>query len=141
MSARGHIKGDDRISINDISKSRRSPLKRVFGKRQQRSSSAPARMRKHLLVEEHYRVDPVDKRLLPGLPVSDEDWARDLHDFFNLVALVSKSGPIRCTSLLETSHRKLILHSGPSCGAEFDELELGKFIAWCLYFTSHHHTL
>jgi len=45
--------------------------------------------RKHLLVEDHYRVDPVDKRLLPGLPVSDEDEARDMHDFFNLVALVS----------------------------------------------------
>ncbi|KAL3794009.1 hypothetical protein ACHAWO_012413 [Cyclotella atomus] len=89
MSARGHIKGDDRLSINDVSKSRRSPLKRVFGRKQQRSNSAPARIgRKHLLVEDHYRVDPVDKRLLPGLPVSDEDWARDLHDFFNLVALV-----------------------------------------------------
>lgn len=41
------------------------------------------------MVEDHYRVDPVDKRLLPGLPVSDDDWARDMHDFFNLVALVS----------------------------------------------------
>jgi hypothetical protein len=50
-------------------------------------------------VEDHYRVDPVDKRLLPGLPVSDEDWARDLHDFFNLVALVSKLGYLLNTSL------------------------------------------
>lgn len=92
MSASRHINvkdQDDRHSATDISR-RRSPLKRVFGKKQQRSNSAPARIgRKHLLVEDHYRVDPVDKRLLPGLPVSDEDWARDMHDFFNLVALVS----------------------------------------------------
>ena len=75
----------------DAPRVRRSPLKHVFReKKQQRSNSAPARMgRKHLLVEDHYRVDPVDKRLLPGLPVSDEDEARDMHDFFNLVALVS----------------------------------------------------
>ena len=37
-------------------------------------------------------MDPVDKRLLPGLPVSDDDWARDMHDFFNLIALVSLLG-------------------------------------------------
>jgi hypothetical protein len=90
MSARGRIpKEDDRHSNNDTYKQRRSPLKRVFAKKQQRSNSAPARIGRKLLVEEHYRVHPVDKRLLPGLPVSDEDGARDMHDFFNLVALVS----------------------------------------------------
>jgi hypothetical protein len=55
--------------------------------------------RKHLLVEDHYRVDPVDKRLLPGLPVNDEDWARDLHDFFNLIALVSLFIKFRCARI------------------------------------------
>lgn len=85
--ARANLSKDDGATS---SKPRRSPLKRVFGgRRQTRSSSAPARIgRKHLLVEDHYRVDPVDKRLLPGLPVSDDDWARDMHDFFNLIALV-----------------------------------------------------
>eukprot|EP00956_Cyclotella_meneghiniana_P043058 scaffold251298_cov116-Cyclotella_meneghiniana.AAC.2 len=84
--ARANLSKDDGATS---SKPRRSPLKRVFGgRRQTRSSSAPARIgRKHLLVEDHYRVDPVDKRLLPGLPVSDDDWARDMHDFFNLIAL------------------------------------------------------
>lgn len=56
-----------------------------------RSSSAPPRMgrKRHLLVEDHYRVDAETKSLLPGLPVNDdENDARDLHDFFNLIALV-----------------------------------------------------
>ena len=56
-----------------------------------RSSSAPPRMgrRRRLLVEDHYRVDAETKSLLPGLPVNDdENDARDLHDFFNLIALV-----------------------------------------------------
>ena len=55
-----------------------------------RSSSAPPRMgrKRHLLVEDHYRVDAETKSLLPGLPVNnDENDARDLHDFFNLIAL------------------------------------------------------
>ncbi|KAL7550394.1 hypothetical protein ACHAWF_013635 [Thalassiosira exigua] len=59
-----------------------------------RTSSAPGRIggtrrrRRRLLVEDHYRVDPDDKALLPGLPAVDDDWERDLHDFFNLVSLV-----------------------------------------------------
>ena len=66
-----------------------SPLR--LRPRRRRSTSAPARITgRHLLVEDHYRVDPDDKHLLPGLPVNDDDWARDLHDFFNLVALVSE---------------------------------------------------
>lgn len=43
---------------------------------------------RHLLVEDHYRVDPNNKKLLPGLPINDDDWARDMHDFFNLISLV-----------------------------------------------------
>jgi hypothetical protein len=45
--------------------------------------------KRRLLVEDHYRVDAETKSLLPGLPVNDdENDARDLHDFFNLIALV-----------------------------------------------------
>lgn len=70
----------------------------------QRTSSAPAciggaargdkkrggrgKRQRRLLVEDHYRVDPRDKALLPGSLASDDDWDRDLHDFFNLVSLV-----------------------------------------------------
>ena len=56
-----------------------------------RSSSAPPRMgrRRRLQIEDHYRVDAETKSLLPGLPANDdENDARDLHDFFNLIALV-----------------------------------------------------
>jgi len=58
-----------------------------------RTLSAPARMntrrrKRHLLVEDHYRVDADDKSLLPGPIKYEDDWARDLHDFFNLISLV-----------------------------------------------------
>lgn len=39
-------------------------------------------------VEDYYRVDADSKVLLPGLPQQDDDWARDSHDFFNLVMLI-----------------------------------------------------
>lgn len=51
-----------------------------------RSNSAPC-LRKNL-IEDHYRVDPKAKEVLPGLPIHGNDWARDLHDFFNLIMLV-----------------------------------------------------
>ena len=60
--------------------------------RRTRTSSAPPRIGLHRkrrsLVEHHYRVDPTTQGLLPGLPTHEDDWERDLHDFFNLVSLV-----------------------------------------------------
>lgn len=58
-----------------------------------RSSSAPARIvsrrRRRTLVEDHYRVDAGTGSLLPGLPTNDDDNdEREMHDFFNLIALV-----------------------------------------------------
>lgn len=41
------------------------------------------------LVEHHYNFDK-NHNLLPGLPKHDQDLARDIHDFFNLIILVSK---------------------------------------------------
>ena len=70
-----------------------TPLRQLRKRAGGGSSSAPARIRdrraraRHLLVEDHYRVDPDKKTLLPGLPINDdEDVIR--HDFFNLIALV-----------------------------------------------------
>jgi hypothetical protein len=40
------------------------------------------------LLENHYRVDPKDHLVLPGLPKYDNDFNRDAHDFFNLIVLV-----------------------------------------------------
>jgi hypothetical protein len=68
---------------------RRGPLQRLRRRRaaskQQQEHLRPARQR---LLEEHYRVDADQHLLLPGVPKHDPDWARDSHDFFNLVVLV-----------------------------------------------------
>mmetsp|Transcript_29021 Transcript_29021/g.68029 ORF Transcript_29021/g.68029 Transcript_29021/m.68029 type:complete len:347 (-) Transcript_29021:153-1193(-) len=57
-----------------------------------RSKSAPPstsrRDEHHELIEDHYRVDHEAHVVLPGVPKYDDDWARDCHDFFNLIALV-----------------------------------------------------
>eukprot|EP00591_Stephanopyxis_turris_P003125 CAMPEP_0195508436 /NCGR_PEP_ID=MMETSP0794_2-20130614/1639_1 /TAXON_ID=515487 /ORGANISM="Stephanopyxis turris, Strain CCMP 815" /LENGTH=150 /DNA_ID=CAMNT_0040635395 /DNA_START=149 /DNA_END=598 /DNA_ORIENTATION=+ len=50
------------------------------------SVSAPVKLR--TLVDDHYRVDANEKVVLPGVPAYDDDFARDSHDFFNLIALV-----------------------------------------------------
>lgn len=91
------------MSSNEASSSAnatKSPLREIrkkaargSGGLRKRTNSAPGRIssddrRRRLLVEDYYRVDPSSKRLLPGLPVNDDDWARDLHDFFNLICLV-----------------------------------------------------
>jgi hypothetical protein len=43
------------------------------------------------MIDEHYRVEGKTKErvVLPGVPKHEADWARDAHDFFNLVVLVS----------------------------------------------------
>jgi len=57
--------------------------------RRTRSYSAPPTTGRRRLLEEHFRVDPQNKKVvLPGLPKHGDDWARDLHDFFNLVILI-----------------------------------------------------
>lgn len=56
--------------------------------RRRRALSAPPSVRRSRLIEEHYRVDDTHTVVLPGVPKHDDDWARDAHDFFNLVVLV-----------------------------------------------------
>lgn len=65
-----------------------SPLQRLM--RRRRSTSAPPTTGRRL-IEEHYRVDATHAQtvVLPGAPKHEDDWARDAHDFFNLVVLVS----------------------------------------------------
>lgn len=48
------------------------------------------RGRREPLIDQHYRVnhDTGRRVVLPGIPRHDPDWARDLHDFFNLAVLV-----------------------------------------------------
>jgi hypothetical protein len=64
-------------------------FRRLRGRR--RHSAPPAPGRRRLLVEDHFRVTYTDTKyrvVLPGVPKHDDDWARDSHDFFNLVALL-----------------------------------------------------
>lgn len=59
-----------------------------FGlKIRRRSQSVPAR-KKRSLIEDYYRVDTEENVVLPGMPTYDEDWQRDIHDFFNLIVLI-----------------------------------------------------
>jgi len=62
----------------------------VLRRRKTRSRSAPASLRRRRpLIEDHYRVDPKARMVLPGVPKQDDDnLARDIHDFFNLIVLV-----------------------------------------------------
>jgi hypothetical protein len=59
-------------------------------RKQRRSRSAPPVLRKPLL-EHHFRVERNEggrKLVLPGVPMHEDDWARDSHDFFNLIVLI-----------------------------------------------------
>ncbi len=66
---------------------RTRPRRRII-----RSRSAPAgfnrKNQNRSLVLQHFKIDKENQALLPGVPVHDDDLARDLHDFFNLIVLV-----------------------------------------------------
>ncbi|KAL7567941.1 hypothetical protein ACA910_019652 [Epithemia clementina (nom. ined.)] len=72
---------------DDVTKTKVPPLARP-----RRAFSAPAatgrRRRRRRLLEDHYRVDPERRVVLPGVPHYDPNLARDLHDFFNLIVLI-----------------------------------------------------
>ena len=58
--------------------------------RKRRSRSAPPKLRKSL-IEDHFRVEKNiggTRLALPGVPNYEDDWARDSHDFFNLIVLI-----------------------------------------------------
>lgn len=96
--------------VNDNTIRRRRPLiERLNAKRKQVQHQQRLRGKKRSLVEDFYRVETVSspsikkkqkeekattqankrfKVVLPGLPSYEADWARDSHDFFNLIVLV-----------------------------------------------------
>lgn len=77
-------------ATNISSSSRGMPRSRL--RRRIRSRSAPAgfnrKNHRRRLVEQHFKIDKENMALLPGVPAHDDDLARDLHDFFNLIVLV-----------------------------------------------------
>ena len=56
-----------------------------------RARSAPPPV-KNSLIENYYNVDTDRNVVLPGVPSYDQDWHRDIHDFFNLMILVRSFG-------------------------------------------------
>lgn len=51
-------------------------------------NSATHKLKRRHLVEHHYKIDQENRALLPGVIVHDDDLARDIHDFFNLIFLL-----------------------------------------------------
>jgi hypothetical protein len=63
--------------------------------RQRRCRSAPPVLRNKQpqvqLLDDHYCIERNEggrKFVLPGVPTHEDDWARDSHDFFNLIVLI-----------------------------------------------------
>jgi TLC domain len=65
---------------------------RIRGRRSLSAPPALRRRRRRPLLEEHFRVEKDEDTfkvvLLPGVPEQEDNWERDLHDYFNLVVLV-----------------------------------------------------
>jgi hypothetical protein len=55
------------------------------------------------MIDHHYRVDSVSRVVLPGVPKHEDDWARDSHDFFNLIVLI----PIVALNVMNWNWEKL----------------------------------
>jgi hypothetical protein len=67
-----------------------SPFRALQNVRRRRARSAPPALRKPL-IEQHFRVERNPqgrKEVLPGVIKHGDDWARDSHDFFNLIVLI-----------------------------------------------------
>jgi len=97
----GSMKTPPRRSRKEILRSPfRESLKRL---RKRRSRSAPPILRTPL-IEHHFRVDSERKIVLPGVPKHEDDWARDSHDFFNLVVLI----PILALNVMNWNFDKMM---------------------------------
>lgn len=80
--------GKQAVAEEKPRKPRAGPFQRLRRRRRHSAPPAPGRKR---LIEDHYRVDYTENNhrvVLPGVPKHDDDWARDSHDFFNLIMLV-----------------------------------------------------
>ena len=109
MSTNSNNKTAGNSSSSSSSSSRGMPRSRL--RRRIRSRSAPAgfnrKNHRRRLVEQHFKIDKENMTLLPGVPAHDDDLARDLHDFFNLIVLV----PIVVLNVLNWDWDKLFYGS------------------------------
>jgi len=54
-----------------------------------RDRQSKGKEKRFRLIGQHYKIDQNNRVLLPGVPKYEEDLTRDVHDFFNLILLVS----------------------------------------------------
>jgi hypothetical protein len=74
------------------------------------------------IVEHHFNFDK-NHNLLPGLPKHDQDLARDIHDFFNLIILV----PIIALNVLNWNWDKLFKKPISKFGIPFVDCWTGEY--------------
>ena len=80
---------DKAPSFNMESQGNKGAIMNSLKKRVSRSRKMHGTKKKGHLVEQHFKIDKENRALLPGVPSYDDDLARDIHDFFNLIFLVS----------------------------------------------------
>jgi TLC domain len=85
----------------------------------------------HRLLEDHYRVDRVKNNprtlvVLPGVPAHEDDWARDSHDFFNLVVLV----PVVVLNVMNWNWEKLMYGTGAKQAFSIQRAWTGEWFYW-----------
>jgi hypothetical protein len=80
----------------------KSPFQSFRRLRRRRARSAPPKLRRPL-IDDHFRVDPARRVVLPGVPQHEDDWYRDTHDFFNLIVLI----PIIALDVINWNWEKL----------------------------------
>jgi hypothetical protein len=90
--ANNAISSHDESNNPKLKPKRRGPFERFRrrGHARKRSTSAPPSLDRpyNPLLQDHFRVDAARRVVLPGVPVHDDDFARDAHDFFNLIFLI-----------------------------------------------------
>ena len=131
-------KTNDQSSSSSSTQSRSRPVRRM--RRVYAASVSPGTKRRRLL-EDHYRVDPGKKVILPGVPKHEDDWARDVHDFFNLIVLVRNKKREKERYLCDREREfiglthqpfipKITTTTGSGRCVECDELELGHVVGY-----------
>jgi TLC domain len=90
----------------------------------------------HRLLEDHYRVDRVKNNprslvVLPGVPSHEDDWARDSHDFFNLVVLV----PVVVLNVMNWNWEKLMYSTSAKQAFSIQRAWTGEWFYWFFFVT------
>mmetsp|Transcript_14800 Transcript_14800/g.24469 ORF Transcript_14800/g.24469 Transcript_14800/m.24469 type:complete len:308 (-) Transcript_14800:147-1070(-) len=89
-----------------------SPFSRMMRRRRRSTSAPPSTTKRRLVIEDHYRTEGGEgeaRVVLPGVPTHEDDWARDAHDFFNLIVLI----PLVVLNIMNWNWDMLLLGKSP----------------------------